>query len=211
MGVVQTSNAEILAEYSFSGVERVHGVTFDGSNAWIAVGDRLQAVTPDGTLARALSVRAEAGSAFDGRHFYQIAGGKIQKVDPATGAVLAVVPAPPDTDYAGLTWAEGALWVGQYKGRRILKIDPETGRVLRTVQSDRMVTGVTFAEGDLWHGAVEAEQAELRRVDAGTGEVLESVVLPDMFISGLEYGGSDRFYAGAGRSGRLRVIRRPKR
>jgi streptogramin lyase len=209
--VIQTKKAEVLAEYTFPGIERVHGVTHDGKNAWIAVGDRLQAVAPDGTLGRAIAVRAEAGSAFDGRYFYQLAGGRIQKVDPATGAVIAIVPGPPDTDYAGLTWAEGALWVGQYEGRRILKLDPETGRVLRAVSSDRMVTGVTFADGELWHGAVEGAQAELRRVDAGSGEVREALVMPDAFVSGLEYDGKDRFYAGGGKSGRLRVVRRPKR
>jgi outer membrane protein assembly factor BamB len=209
--VVKTTKAEVLADYGFPGVERVHGVTFDGKYAWIALGDRLQAVAPDGSLGRAISLRAEAGSAFDGRYFYQIAAGKIQKVDPATGAVVAIVPAPPDVDYAGLTWAEGALWVGQYKGRCILKIDPETGRVLRTVRSDRLVTGVTFAEGDLWHGALEGECAELRRIDSTSGEVLEALALPDAFVSGLEYDGHDRFYAGGGKSGRLRVIRRPKR
>jgi outer membrane protein assembly factor BamB len=209
--VVQKSNAEVLADYTFPGIERVHGVTYDGHDAWIAIGDRLQAVSPDGVLGRVLSVRAEAGSAFDGRHFYQIADGRIQKLDPATGAVLAIVPAPPDADYAGLTWAEGALWIGQYQGRRILKIDPETGRVLRTVQSDRLVTGVTFADGELWHGAVEEGQVELRRVDAVSGEVREALAVPDAFVSGLEYDGKDRFYAGGGRSGRLRVIRRPKR
>jgi hypothetical protein len=41
--------------------------------------------------------------------------------------------------------------------------------------------------------------------------VREALVLPDAFLSGLEYGGDDRFYAGGGKSGRLRVIRRPKR
>ncbi|HEY6461910.1 MAG TPA: glutamine cyclotransferase, partial [Polyangiaceae bacterium] len=169
--MTRTTNAEVLAEYTFPGVERVHGVTHDGAQAWIALGDRLQAVTSEGALGRAISVRAEAGSAFDGRHFYQLAAGTIQKVDARTGAVVATVPAPPDTDYAGLTWAEGALWVGQFRGKRILKLDPETGHVLRTVKSDRMVTGVTFADGELWHGAVEGEHAELRRVDAESGEV----------------------------------------
>jgi hypothetical protein len=56
---------------------------------------------------------------------------------------------------------------------------------------------------------MEEGHAELRRVDATTGDVLESVAMPDMFISGLEYDGKDRFYAGGGKSGRLRVIRRP--
>src|SRR5262249_41898930 len=128
-----------------------------------------------------------------------------------TGKVIAVIPGPQNDDAAGLTWAEGALWVGEYKGRRIRKIDPETGRVLRTVQSDRLVTGVTFAETELWHGAVEPGQNEIRRIAPATGEVLEALAMPDSaFVSGLEYGGDDRFYAGGGASGRLRVIRRPR-
>ena len=208
-----TGQAQLLAEYGpFPGIDQIHGVTYDGRTAWIAVGDRLQAVAADGTLGRAIPVAARAGSAFDGTHFYQIADGRIQKVDPASGNVLAIVPAPPSADYAGLTWAEGALWVGQYQGRRILKIDPETGRVLRTVQSDRLVTGVTFAEGELWHGAIEGGEAELRCVDPDSGEVREALAMPGgAFLSGLEYGGEDRFYAGGGKSGRLRVVRRPKR
>ena len=214
MTSVIKTKAEILSEYGpFPGVDHVRGVTHDGRDAWIAAGDRLQAIAPDGAPGRSLAVRAEAGTAFDGRHLYQIAGGEIQKLDPATGRVVAVVPAPPNTDYAGLTWAEGALWVAEHQGRRIHKLDPDTGRVLRTVQSDRMVTGVTFAEGELWHGAVEGGQsAEIRRVDPGSGEVLESLVMPEgVSVSGLEYDGQGRFYAGGGRSGRLRVVRRPRR
>ena len=205
--------AEVLAEYGpFPGIDQIHGVTHDGRHAWIAVGDRLHAVAPDGTLGRSIAVRASAGTAFDGSHFYQIADGQIQKVDPANGHVLAIVPTPPNADYAGLTWAEGALWVGQYGGRRILKIDPETGRVLRTVQSDRLVTGVTFAGGELWHGAIETGQAEIRHVDPDSGEVREALAMPGgAYVSGLEYDGDSRFYAGGGKSGRLRVVRRPKR
>jgi streptogramin lyase len=211
--VTETKPAEVLAEYGpFAGIERVHGVTHDGRDAWIAVGDRLQAVAPDGSLGRCLRVAAHAGTAFDGRYFYQIADGRIHKLDPTTGAVLAVIPAPENLDYAGLTWAEGALWVAEHKARRILKLDPATGRVLRTVQSDRLVTGVTFADGELWHGAIEAEQAELRRIDPDSGEVREALAMASgAYVSGLEYDGKDRFYVGGGRSGRLRVVRRPAR
>lgn len=205
--------AEILSEHGpFPGVDEIHGVTHDGHDAWIATGDRLQAIASDGTPGRALAVRADAGTAFDGRHIYQIADGRIQKIDPTTGEVVAVVPAPPNSDYAGLTWTEGALWIAEHRGRCIHKLDPETGRVLRTVRSDRLVTGVTFADSELWHGAIDGDRAELRCVDPGSGEVLESLQLPDgTFVSGLEYDGESRFYAGGGQSGRLRVIRRPKR
>jgi streptogramin lyase len=209
---VKRKKAEVLSEYGpFPGVDSVRGVTYDGRDVWIAAGNHLQAVAPDGTPGRALTVRADAGTAFDGRHFYQVAGGQIHKIDPATGEIVAVVPAPENVDFAGLTWAEGSLWVAEHKGRRILQLDPATGQVLRTVQSDRLVTGVTFAEGELWHGSADAGTSEIRHIDASSGEVLESLALPEgAFVSGLEYDGKGRFYAGGGRSGRLRVIRRPK-
>ena len=36
-----------------------------------------------------------------------------------------------------LTWAEGTLWVGQYRDRKIHQIDPQTGKILRTIESNR--------------------------------------------------------------------------
>lgn len=205
--------AEILAEFGpFSGVSNIGGVTFDGTCAWLATGERLLAVTTDGARARELHVRASAGTAFDGKHLWQIADGKIRKLDPETGVELAVVPAPPNTDYAGLTWAEGALWVAEYKGRKVVKLDPATGRVLRTIDSNRMVTGVTWAEGELWHGATsETEPSELRHV-AEDGAVLETLTMPEgKKVSGIEYDGDGRFYVGGGGAAVLRVVRKPKK
>jgi len=44
---------------------------------------------------------------------------------------------------SGLTWAEGTLWVGQYRDRKIYQIDPQTEAILRTSESNRFVTRVT--------------------------------------------------------------------
>ena len=63
----------------------------------------------------------------------------------------------------GLAWAEGALWVGDYRGCRIHQVDPETGAILKTIASDRFVTGVTWVDGELWHGTWEGDESELRR------------------------------------------------
>jgi DNA-binding beta-propeller fold protein YncE len=72
---------------------------------------------------------------------FRSAGDRIQKIDPKTGRVLATIPAPGGGGDSGLTWAEGTLWVGQYRERKIYQIDPQTGAILRTIESNRFVTG----------------------------------------------------------------------
>ena len=211
---MKSSAAEILREYGpFPGVDHVHGVTFDGRHVWFAVGDRLDALDPEsGEITRSLPVAGHAGSAFDGRHLYQLAEDRIQKVDPNTGRVLATIPAPGKGGDSGMAWAEGSLWVGQYRERKIHQIDPDTGAILRTIQSNRFVTGVTWIDGELWHGTWEGDESELRQIDPQSGEVLESLALPpDIGVSGLESDGKDRFFCGGGASGKVRVVRKPRR
>ncbi len=206
--------AEILSEHGpFDGIEAVHGVTWDGRRVWFASGDRLNALDPAGSqVVQALEVPAHAGAAFDGRHLYQIAEDRIQRIDPETGRVLGTIPAPGGGGDSGLAWAEGSLWVGQYRERRIHEIDPRTGQVLRTIASDRFVTGVTWVDGELWHGTWEDEQSSLRRIDPHDGAVLEQLDLPaGIGVSGLESDGGDRFFCGGGGSGKLRTVRRPRR
>ncbi len=210
---MKRSSAEILREYGpFPDAAKVHGLTFDGRHVWFASGDRLNSLDPEsGKLLRTLAVAADAGTAFDGRHLFQIAERRIQKIDPETGDVLASIPAPGDGGDSGLAWAEGSLWVGQYRGRRIHQVDPESGEILRTIESNRLVTGVTWVEGELWHGTWEGEESDLRRIDADSGEVLETLELPaGTPLSGLESDGTDRFFCGGGPSGRIRVVRRPR-
>ncbi len=162
---MNTTPATIVHEYGpFPGIEAVHGVTYDGHHVWFASGERLNAFDPaSGRILRSINVAADAGTAFDGRHLFQIAERRIQKIDPMTGRVLATIPAPGNGGDSGLTWAEGTLWVGQYRDRKIHQIDPETGAILRTIESNRFVTGVTWVEGDLWHGTWESDESELRR------------------------------------------------
>lgn len=206
--------ADILREYGpFDGVARVDGVSFDGSRVWFAAGDRLAALDPgSGAVVATLAVAGDAGTAFDGRHLWQIAGAAILKVEPATGAVLATIPAPGAGGDSGLAWAEGSLWVGQHRGRRIHEVDPESGAVLRTIESDRFVTGVTWVDGELWHGTWEGEASDVRRIDPGTGAVLERLEMPaGTGVSGLESDGGERFFCGGGGAGTVRAIRRPRR
>ena len=211
---MRRSTAEIVREYGpYPGIDDVHGVSYDGQRVWFAAGDRLNAIDPaSGAMVRSFDVAAHAGTAFDGRYLFQLAEDRIQKIDPQTGRVLATIPAPGGGGDSGLAWAEGTLWVGSYRGRKIHQIDAESGAVLRTIESNRFVTGVTWVDGELWHGTWEGDESDLRRVDPGTGEVLESVEMPaGVGVSGLESDGDERFFCGGGRSGKIRVVRRSPR
>src|SRR3984885_6657373 len=207
------SAAEIVGEYGpFPGVDRVNGVTYDGQHVWIAAGDKLNAFDPaSGQTVRSIDVAAHAGTAFDGRHLFQIAEDRIQKIDLKRGQGVATIPAPGDGGDSGLGWAEGFLWVGNYRGRKIHQIDPENGAILRTIQSDRFVTGVTWVDGDLWHATSEGDESDLRHINPQTGEVLAKLEMPPgVYISGLESDGGDQFFCGGGKTGKVRVVRRPR-
>ena len=206
--------AEIVREYGpFPGSNRIHGVSHDGRHVWAATGSRLLALDPaSGEPTRTLDCASDAGTAFDGTYLYQIAEARIDKIEPATGRVVASIPAPGHGGDSGLTWAEGSLWVGQYRDRKIHRIDPQTGAVMRTIESNRFVTGVTWVDGELWHGTWEGDESELRHVDPDSGAVLERLQMPPgTGISGLESDGADLFYCGGGESGTVRAVRRPRR
>ena len=201
--------AEIVREYG-PFADHIHGVTHDGTRVWAAIGSKLIAFDPEsGELARTLDRAGDAGTAFDGTYLYQIAEARIDKIDPASGEVVASIPAPGHGRDSGLAWAEGSLWVGQYRDRKIYQIDPETGDILRTIESNRFVTGVTWVDGELWHGTWEGDESTLRKIDAQSGEVLEQLDMPSgTAVSGLESDGVNQFFCGGGGSGKLRVVQR---
>ena len=208
------AKAEILQEYGpFPSADQVHGLTFDGRHVWFASGEKLNALDPDsGQIVRSIDVAAHAGTAFDGRYLFQIAEDRIRKIDPESGEVLSSIPAPGSGGDSGLAWAEGSLWVGQHRGRKIHQVDPATGAILRTIESNRLVTGVSWIDGDLWHATWDDDGSDVRRIDAKTGEILEKLDMPaDTGVSGLESDGGERFFCGGGATGKIRAIRRPRR
>ena len=210
---MKRSAAEIIGEYGpFPDIEKVNGITYDGQHVWFASGDKLNALDPKtGEKVRAIDVAAHAGTAFDGHYLFQLSGDSIQKIDPNSGRVLSTIPAPGGGG-SGLAWAEGTLWMGQYRNRKIHQIDPRTGEVLRTIESNRFVTGVTWVDGELWHATLEGDESDLRHVDPHTGEVLEKLDMPSgASVSGLESDGGDQFFCGGESSGKVRAVRRPKR
>ncbi|HEV7694279.1 MAG TPA: hypothetical protein VGO52_25820 [Hyphomonadaceae bacterium] len=208
---MKTSKAQIVREYGpFPGVERVNGVTYDGEKVWFASGDKLNALDPEsGKIDRTIDAAAGAGTAFDGKHLWQIADDRILKIDPKDGRVMSTIPAP-GAGSSGMAWAEGMLWVGEYRARKIHVVEPETGKVVRSVQSDRFVTGVTWMDGELWHATWEADQSDIRHVNHETGEVLEKLDMPEgVGVSGMESNGKNTFFCGGAGNPRLRAVRKP--
>ena len=206
---MNTSKAEIIREYGPFGDGGVHGVTFDGKLVWFARDNELVAFDPaTEQVVRRLAVPADAGTAFDGEHLYQLADAEILVIRPSDGRIVRKIPAPGKGLDSGMAWADGYLWVGQYRAAKIHQIDAKTGEVVKTLSSDRFVTGVSCVDGALWHGVSDGgEPCELRRL-AADGSVEESLVIEGAaHLAGVESDGKGAFWCG-GEAGKLRLVRK---
>jgi hypothetical protein len=203
------STAEVVQSFNPCGDDaQIHGVTFDGKRVWFARDNELIAFDPESqkTVHRLDVPGAAAGTAFDGKHLYQLAKGQILVIDPESGAVARKIPSPGKGQDSGLAWADGHLWVGQFKDSKIVKIDAKTGEIVKTLTSDRFVTGVSCVDGELWHAVIGGEKkAELRHLRSD-GSIEETVAVPVDAISGMERTKSGDFWCGA--KGQLRLVRK---
>ena len=201
------TTAEITAFNPCNDDAQIRGVTFDGKNVWFARNDELIAFDPETKkVVRKIDVpHADAGTAFDGKHLYQLAGGEIVVIELESGQVVRKIPAPGKGQDSGLAWADGHLWVGQYRDAKIVKIDAKTGEIVKTLTSDRFVTGVSCIDGELWHAASgDGKPSELRHLRSD-GTIEESVAVP-IGISGVERTKSGDFWCGD--KGKLHLVRK---
>ena len=203
--------AEVVREYVPLDEGPIHGVTLDGKLVWFARDDELVAFDPEKeqVVHRHPVPAADAGTAFDGEHIYQLARHEILVIQPADGRIVRRLPAPGKGQDSGMAWADGYLWIGQCYGAKIHKIDAKTGEIVKTLTSDRFVTGVSCVDGALGHGAsVDGKPSELRRL-ASDGSVEEILSVPVESIAGVERTRDGDFWC-AGERGRLRLVRRKK-
>jgi hypothetical protein len=201
-----TKKARIVQEHVPIPGGKVHGVTFDGTLVWYARDAEIVGFDPETKeVKRRLAVPADAGTAFDGENLYQLADEEILVVRPSDGKVMRRIPAPGPS--SGMAWADGYLWVGQFRASKIHKIDAKTGAIVKTLSSDRFVTGVSVVDGKLWHGVSDDGPSEIRRL-ADDGSVEEAIVFqdPTMHLAGIEGDGRGGFWCG-GESGKLRYVR----
>jgi outer membrane protein assembly factor BamB len=205
----RTHEAEIIRELRPIDEGSVHGVTYDGERVWFARDGEVAAFDPRSEqVVRRLPVPfADAGTAFDGKHLYQLAREEILVIEPTDGRIVRRFAAPGRGHNSGMAWADGYLWIGQFRESRINKVDAKTGEVVKTLTSDRFVTGVTVVDGAVWHGASNDDKpCELRRL-ASDGTVEETLTVPVSSIAGVEGAGDQGFWCG-GEKGKLRLVRR---
>jgi sugar lactone lactonase YvrE len=108
-----------------------------------------------------------------------------------------------------MAWADGYLFIGQFRESRIHKVDAKTGEVVKTLTSDRFVTGVSCVDGEVWHAVShDGKPSELRHV-APDGTVVETLRVPVEGIGGVEATGDGGFWCG-GEKGTLRLVRRKR-
>jgi outer membrane protein assembly factor BamB len=198
----------ILSEHRPLDERRIHGVTFDGAFVWFALDDELVAFDPktERVVRRFALAGASAGTAFDGERLYQMAKDDVVVVDKETGAVLRRFPVPVPGDSSGMSWGDGRLFVGQFRGAKIHEVEPATGAILTTRASDRWVTGVSCFEGAVWHAAsYDGKPPELRRL-ARDGTVEERFAVAVDEINGIECT-AQGFWCGGSR-GTLRLVGR---
>jgi len=145
------------------------------------------------------------GVTYDGQHVWFASGDRLNAFDPSSGKMQRSIDV---AAHAGTAFDGKHLF--QIAEDRIHKIDPKTGRVLGTIPAPGG-GGDSGVEGELWHATWEGDESDLRRIDPQTGEILESLEMPPgVNVSGLESDGSDQFFCGGGKSGKVRVVRRPR-
>jgi hypothetical protein len=205
---IQHSRADIIQRATPIAGRRIHGVTYDGKLVWYAADTEIVGYNPEtDRVTTRLTVPATAGTAYDGRYFYQIAGAEILVVDRES-RIVRRLPAPNGTDDSGMAYADGYLWVGQYKAAKIHQIDAQTGEIVKTLTSDRYVTGVSCVDGDVWHGVDEEGGPSELRALAPDGSIREVIRFDSpVSIAGIESDGQGGFWCGADRDSLWHVRR----
>jgi hypothetical protein len=124
------SNAEIVREYGpFPGAERVNGVTYDGQHVWFASGDKLNAFDPSSGKMRALDrCRRACGNGLRRPAPVSDRRGSHPEDRSEDRPCARHDPGARRRRDSGLAWAEGTLWVGQYRNRKIHQSIPTQGR-----------------------------------------------------------------------------------
>jgi glutamine cyclotransferase len=147
--------ATVVRTYGPFPVERVHGVTHDGTHVWFGE-DKIRKVDPKtgrvvATLATPGTTNDNSGLAWEGDTLWvgQYKGRAIHQIDATTGKVLKTLHS--DRFVTGVSYVDGDLWHGTWEEdtAELRRIDPATGRVLQTLEMPPDGVSGLEAKGDI--------------------------------------------------------------
>ena len=97
------------------------------------------------------------------------------RADPATGSILARVPAGPADSEGGVTAGAGAIWLvtGDKTGGTLTRIDAATNRVQTTIAIPPGSYNPFFAEGAVWVSSHDHDA--LLKVDPASNKVISTI------------------------------------
>lgn len=125
----------------------------------------------------------------------QVDPNKVFTVNPQTGAILAQVQTE-SIHGSGITYGDGAWWIGSTKTLKTLKVDPKTGRTLKSFDTPGSglygkVTTPSGAHGLKWVGghywmAVPAS-GKIFLMEPESGKIIRSIPAPTVRTHGLAW------------------------
>ena len=135
--------AEIVREYGpFSGVDHVHGVTYDGQHVWFAAGDTLNAFDPEsGQMRRSIDVAAHAGTAFDAREADESHRARLRVEVGRLRRVLRTV--------AGIRATTRGFALAPRRARKVVVLAPP-------VEDEHAAVLASLADGESWSSSALA-------------------------------------------------------
>jgi streptogramin lyase len=125
----------------------------------------------------------------------QVDPNKVFKVDPKDGSILNQIQTE-SMHGSGITFGEGAWWIGSTKTLKTLKVDPQTGKTLKSFDTPgaglygRLTTpsgahGLKWVDGKYWM-AVPAS-GKIYLMEPESGQVIRSIPAPTVRTHGLAW------------------------
>lgn len=99
-------------------------------------------------------------------------GNAVVVIDPATNETREI-PVPVGAgDWAGLTFAEGDLWVGAWRDGTVYRVDPGSGEITAEIDVGLEAVSLTTAPSGVWVRTDGDVTWQAERIDPATNEVV---------------------------------------
>ncbi len=172
---------------------RPTGLTFDGSQLWVAddATDKLYRIDPHtGHVTATLETPGyhPEGLAWDGSHLWHVDAGEhlLYRIDPATGRAVTILESNA-VNPRDLAWDGHDLWMVDNKNDAILRVSPTDGMMIQTFASPAgEPAGITFDGKYLWIADRGSDRIYL--VNPADGLCLSSLRSYGPFPAGLAWG-----------------------